>query len=57
MPGWLAGWCQGDGGWYLRIAESGYFYTPGRQSSVAFFPVFPMLLRGFGIAWHDLWAL
>jgi hypothetical protein len=38
----------------LRIAESGYFYTPGRQSSVAFFPVFPMLLRGFGAAVGDV---
>jgi hypothetical protein len=51
---WLAGWCQGDGTWYLRIADSGYFYTPGRQSSIAFFPVFPMLLRGFGAAFGDL---
>ena len=54
VPGWLAGWCQGDGSWYLRIAESGYFYTPGRQSSVAFFPVFPMLLRGFGAVVGDV---
>src|SRR6478735_1104835 len=54
VPGWLAGWCQGDGSWYLRIAESGYFYTPGRQSSVAFFPAFPMLLRGFGAVLGDV---
>jgi len=38
----------------LRIAESGYFYTPGRQSSVVFFPVFPMLLRGFGAVVGDV---
>jgi hypothetical protein len=54
VPGWLAGWCQGDGSWYVRIAESGYFYIPGRQSSVAFFPVFPMLLRGFGAVVGDV---
>jgi hypothetical protein len=54
VPGWLAGWCQGDGNWYLRIAESGYFYRPGRQSSVAFFPVFPMLLHGFGVVLGDV---
>jgi len=54
VPGWLAGWCQGDVSWYLRIAESGYFYTPGRQSSVVFFPVFPMLLRGFGAVVGDV---
>ena len=38
----------------MRIAESGYFYTPGRQSSVVFFPVFPMLLRGFGAVVGDV---
>jgi Gpi18-like mannosyltransferase len=54
VPGWLAGWCQWDGRWYLRIAESGYFYTPGRQSSVAFFPAFPMLLRGVAAVVGDV---
>ena len=52
-PAWLAGWFHGDGTWYCLIADAGYSYTPGTQSSVAFFPVFPMLLRGFGVLLGD----
>ncbi len=44
-PPWLDGWFQFDAGWYHQIASSGYSYTPGRQSSVAFFPTYPMLVR------------
>jgi len=45
---WLDGWFHGDAVWYCRIADAGYSYTPRQQSSIAFFPVFPMLLRGIG---------
>jgi hypothetical protein len=45
-PGWLDAWFQGDAGWYYRIAEEGYFYTPGTQSSIAFFPAYPLLVHG-----------
>lgn len=41
--GSLAAW---DGGWYARIATDGYTYDPRRESSVAFFPAFPLLARG-----------
>ncbi|MBX5484019.1 MAG: hypothetical protein IRZ16_19515 [Myxococcaceae bacterium] len=27
-----------DSGWYASIAEGGYWYKPGHQSPVAFFP-------------------
>lgn len=39
-----------DAGWYWNIAQNGYSYTPGKQSSVAFYPLFPMIWRwtGFG---------
>ncbi|WP_034621743.1 hypothetical protein [Cellulomonas sp. URHE0023] len=47
-PSWLDGWFHYDAGWYLRIAGQGYFYTPGEQSSVAFFPVYPLGIRGLG---------
>jgi hypothetical protein len=47
-PGWLDAWFQGDSGWYYRIAEEGYFYTPGQQSSIAFFPAYPLVVRGVG---------
>lgn len=38
----MAAW---DGQWYAGIASHGYFYDPRRESSVAFFPAFPLLAR------------
>ena len=35
-----------DGVWYARIAQHGYLRIPGGQSDTAFFPLFPILLRG-----------
>jgi hypothetical protein len=35
-----------DGKWYRMIAADGYLLVPGRQSDPAFFPLFPLLLRG-----------
>ena len=35
-----------DGHWYRMVAASGYVLVPGRQSDPAFFPLFPVLLRG-----------
>ncbi len=34
-----------DGRWYERIARNGYAYDPSRESSVAFFPAYPLLAR------------
>ncbi len=36
---------QADGQYYLEIAASGYRYDPNWPSSVAFFPVYPLLVR------------
>ncbi len=47
-PGWLDAWFQGDSGWYHLIASEGYSYTPGRQSPIAFFPVYPLLVHVAG---------
>ena len=47
-PLWLDGWSEGDSGWYYGIATSGYFYNPGQQSSIAFFPTYPLTVRGVG---------
>jgi hypothetical protein len=44
----LDGWARWDSGWYRDIAERGYSFTPGKQSSVAFFPGFPLAMRGLG---------
>lgn len=38
----LARW---DGQHYRDIAETGYNYTPGERSNVAFFPAYPLLAR------------
>ena len=48
-PAWLDGWIQYDSGWYYTIATQGYSYTPGQQSSIAFFPTYPTMVRG--LAW------
>lgn len=47
-PDWLDGWFHYDASWYLHIASAGYEYTPGQQSSIAFFPVYPLGVRGVG---------
>jgi hypothetical protein len=35
-----------DGRWYRVVASSGYLLVPGRQSDPAFFPLYPVLMRG-----------
>lgn len=34
-----------DAGWYHGIVKEGYQYTPGQESNVAFFPLFPLLVK------------
>jgi Gpi18-like mannosyltransferase len=46
-PQCLKGWVKYDAGWYRDIAESGYYYRGDEeQSSVAFFPAYPLTMRG-----------
>ncbi|HEX7094518.1 MAG TPA: hypothetical protein VF183_01455 [Acidimicrobiales bacterium] len=47
-PMFLEGWARFDAGWYRSIADNGYFYDPGAQSSVAFFPAYPHVMGFFG---------
>jgi hypothetical protein len=37
-----------DSGWYEGIARDGYQYVEGGRSSIAYFPVYPMLMRQVG---------
>lgn len=37
-------WARWDSGFYLSIAENGYNFELGQQSSVAFFPLYPLLM-------------
>ena len=46
---WLQGWIQWDSGWYAAIAEGGYDYIPGRQSTIAFFPAYPLAMRAVAV--------
>ena len=52
-PAWLDGWFHYDAGWYLQIATEGYDYVPGQQSSIAFFPVYPLTVRALGTVLGD----
>lgn len=44
-PRLLDSFANWDGYWYANIARDGYFYDPQSQSSVAFFPAYPLLSR------------
>jgi hypothetical protein len=52
-PTWLDGWFQYDAGWYVHIATVGYEYVPGQQSSIAFFPVYPLGVRALSEVFGD----
>ena len=53
MPFASAAWAQTfaswDSGWYFDIAQRGYYFNASGQSSVAFFPLYPLLVRA--LAW------
>ncbi len=38
-----------DSGWYFDIAQRGYYFNASGQSSIAFFPLYPLLMRA--LAW------
>jgi hypothetical protein len=48
-----------DSGWYFDIASRGYYFNPAGQSSIAFFPLYPMLMRAaawpFGGSDQAIW--
>ena len=49
-PGWhnlFTSWERWDGLWFLRIASAGYEVGDG---SAAFFPLYPLIVRGFSFA-------
>jgi hypothetical protein len=37
-----------DSGWYHGIASEGYAFVEGGRSNLAFFPLYPLLIRAFG---------
>jgi hypothetical protein len=55
-PDWLAGWAQWDSGWYHRIVVEGYSYAVGQQSTVAFFPAYPLVVRAARVVVDDAYV-
>ncbi len=48
-PGWAHAFTWWDGWWYVGIARRGYrFFSMDRQSPVAFFPGYPLMIRYLG---------
>jgi hypothetical protein len=49
-----------DSGWYFTVAQRGYSFDPAGQSSIAFFPLYPLLMRAlawpFGGGERALWT-
>ena len=55
VPSLLDAYARYDSGWYHSIASRGYFYDgPDVQSSVAFFPAYPAVVRLVGFAVGNL---
>jgi hypothetical protein len=46
VPAFLGALVRWDAGWYGHIADNGYWLKPGEQSPVAFFPLYPLVIRG-----------
>jgi hypothetical protein len=42
-------WIRWDAGWYQAVATVGYFFSSTEQSTVAYFPAYPALIR-LGVA-------
>jgi hypothetical protein len=51
FPGnlWVQAFVRWDSGWYAQIAREGYSYAVGTQSSVAFFPAYPLSMRALSL--------
>ncbi len=51
---WFEGWQRWDAYWYRTIARDGYVYYPGVQSSVAYWPSYPILVRALSWAFPSI---
>lgn len=45
-----------DGSWYVGIARDGYWYRPGEQSPVAYFPAYPLAIRALSFIGVNRWV-
>jgi Dolichyl-phosphate-mannose-protein mannosyltransferase len=46
-------WQRWDAGWYLHIAEHGYVAEGPQQRSIAFYPLYPWLIRLASVVTYD----
>jgi len=51
---WFEGWQRWDAYWYRTIAREGYVSFPGVQSSVAYWPSYPLLVRSVSWAFPSI---
>lgn len=49
VPWYLSIWYQWDSNWYMSIARYGYPWVIDEQSNVAFFPLYPVAIKGLGL--------
>ena len=52
---WFEGWNRWDAEWYRTIVREGYVYFPGPQSSVAFWPSYPMAVKALSWAFPSIY--
>jgi len=42
---WFDGWARWDSVWYWTIVDEGYEFVPHQMSNVAFFPLYPLVVK------------
>ncbi len=52
---WFGGFARWDAEWYRTIVREGYVYYPGVQSSVAFWPTYPIVVSLFSWAFPSIY--
>lgn len=52
---WFGGWARWDAEWYRTIVREGYVYFPDVQSSVAFWPTYPLVVAAFSWAFPSIY--
>lgn len=52
---WFGGFARWDAEWYRTIVREGYVYYPGVQSSVAFWPTYPVVVSALSWAFPSIY--
>ncbi len=55
VPDFIEALVRWDAGWYGSIADNGYWLKPGEQSPVAFFPLYPLVMRALTFVGMNRW--